>query len=133
MNAKYFQEFIDLPASQFVSNRTVSLLQFNLHSERDYGTVQCWAQNSIGRQIEPCFVQLVRKGASSIQSKTRGLILINNQKIISLHLQNMLVILIQKHLIFKRETFNLRELFSGKNNKSVHCTELFLKLTAKNL
>ena len=72
MNANYFQEFIDLPASQFVSNRTVSLLQFNLHSERDYGTVQCWAQNSIGRQIEPCYVQLVRKGASNIQSKQGG-------------------------------------------------------------
>ena len=53
------QEFIELPASQFSVSNITSLLQFSLHSERDYGTVQCLATNLIGRQAEPCMVQLV--------------------------------------------------------------------------
>ena len=53
------QEFIELPASQFSVSNITSLLQFSLHSERDYGTVQCLATNLIGRQAEPCNVQLV--------------------------------------------------------------------------
>ena len=53
------QEFIELPASQFSVSNITSLLQFSLHSERDYGTVQCLATNLIGRQVQPCNVQLV--------------------------------------------------------------------------
>ena len=60
-NIWFYQEYIDLPSSQFISNKTSSLLQFNLHSDRDYGTVHCVATNSIGTQITPCYVELVKK------------------------------------------------------------------------
>ena len=60
------QEFIELPPSQFSSNGSVSLLQFHLHSGRDYGTVQCRATNTIGTQLQPCTVTLVRRGGSHL-------------------------------------------------------------------
>ena len=53
------QEFIELPASQFSVSHTTSLLQFSLHSERDYGTIQCKASNEVGEQLEACQVRLV--------------------------------------------------------------------------
>ena len=56
------QEFIDLPPSQFSVSQTTSLLQFSLHSERDYGTIQCRATNEIGQQLQPCLVKLLPKG-----------------------------------------------------------------------
>ena len=61
----YVQEFIELPPSQFSSNGSVSLLQFHLHSARDYGTVQCRASNTLGTQLQPCTVTLVRRGEAS--------------------------------------------------------------------
>ena len=56
------QEFIDLPPSQFSVSQTTSLLQFSLHSERDYGTIQCRATNEIGQQLQPCLVKLLPRG-----------------------------------------------------------------------
>ena len=56
------QEFIDLPPSQFSVSQTTSVLQFSLHSERDYGTIQCQAHNEIGHQLQPCLVKLLPKG-----------------------------------------------------------------------
>ena len=58
------QEFIDLPPTQFSVSQTTSLLQFSLHSERDYGTIQCRAHNEIGHQLQPCLVKLLPKGQS---------------------------------------------------------------------
>jgi len=68
-NSSSNKEFIDLPSSQFVSNGTVSLLQFNLHSRRDYGTVQCVATNIIGRQLRPCYIRLIPKDVPSRPSQ----------------------------------------------------------------
>ena len=62
----HVQEFIELPPSQFSSNGSVSLLQFHLHSGRDYGTVQCRATNTIGTQLQPCTVTLVRRGGGTL-------------------------------------------------------------------
>ena len=62
----HVQEFIELPPSQFSSNGSVSLLQFHLHSGRDYGTVQCRATNTIGTQLQPCTVTLVRRGGLTL-------------------------------------------------------------------
>jgi len=58
-NSSDNKEFIDLPPSQFSVSRTTSLLQFSLHSERDYGTIQCRAVNEIGHQLQPCLVKLL--------------------------------------------------------------------------
>ncbi|XP_067623332.1 uncharacterized protein side-III [Eurosta solidaginis] len=37
----------------------VSELIYTPKSERDYGTLACWGQNSIGKQSEPCLFQVV--------------------------------------------------------------------------
>jgi len=60
-NSSDNKEYIDLPISQYSSTRTTSILQFSLHSERDYGIVQCLATNQIGQQEEPCYVHLIPK------------------------------------------------------------------------
>ena len=57
------QEFIDLPESQFSSSPGRSVLQFSLHSERDYGVVECRARNPLGLQVEPCLTRLVARAA----------------------------------------------------------------------
>ncbi|KAL1114898.1 hypothetical protein AAG570_007722 [Ranatra chinensis] len=41
------------------TNGTVSELVYTPNSERDYGTLACWATNSIGRQADPCTFQVV--------------------------------------------------------------------------
>ncbi|XP_049303041.1 uncharacterized protein LOC105233944 isoform X1 [Bactrocera dorsalis] len=38
---------------------TVSELIYTPKGERDYGTLACWGQNSIGKQTEPCLFQVV--------------------------------------------------------------------------
>ncbi|CAD6994654.1 unnamed protein product, partial [Ceratitis capitata] len=38
---------------------TVSELIYTPKGERDYGTLACWGQNSIGKQSEPCLFQVV--------------------------------------------------------------------------
>lgn len=43
-------------------NSTVSELIYKVLSERDYGTLSCWADNAIGRQIDPCIFQIVPAG-----------------------------------------------------------------------
>lgn len=60
-NSSDNKEYIDLPISQYSTTKTTSILQFSLHSERDYGIVQCLARNEIGQQSEPCYVHLVPK------------------------------------------------------------------------
>ncbi|XP_053968368.1 uncharacterized protein LOC128869772 [Anastrepha ludens] len=41
------------------SVETVSELIYTPKGERDYGTLACWGQNSIGKQSEPCLFQVV--------------------------------------------------------------------------
>lgn len=62
-NSSDSQEFIDLPESQFSSSPGRSVLQFSLHSERDYGVVECRARNPLGLQVEPCLTRLVARAA----------------------------------------------------------------------
>ena len=57
------QEFIDLPESQYSSSPGRSVLQFSLHSDRDYGVVECRARNPLGLQLEPCLTRLVARAA----------------------------------------------------------------------
>ncbi|XP_046627226.1 nephrin isoform X6 [Neodiprion virginianus] len=49
-----------------VSNNGVSsTLRYTLSSERDYGTLSCWADNAVGSQTKPCLFQLVAAGQHS--------------------------------------------------------------------
>lgn len=43
-------------------DETISELIYKIRSERDYGTLACWADNAIGRQMEPCIFQIVPAG-----------------------------------------------------------------------
>lgn len=43
-------------------NKTISDLSYKPLSDLDYGTLICWADNAIGRQLEPCVFQLVPAG-----------------------------------------------------------------------
>lgn len=44
---------------------TVSELVYTPKNERDFGTLACWARNSIGKQTEPCLFQVVPAGELS--------------------------------------------------------------------
>lgn len=35
-------------------------LEYTAQSERDYGTLACWAANEVGRQAEPCVFRVVQ-------------------------------------------------------------------------
>ncbi|XP_056629830.1 hemicentin-1 [Diorhabda sublineata] len=57
-------ETIDVAAERFAksSNGTHSVLRYTPVSELDYGSLSCWASNSVGHQVEPCMFQLVAAG-----------------------------------------------------------------------
>lgn len=44
------------------SNGTISILRYTPVSDLDYGTLSCWAFNSIGQQLLPCVFQVVAAG-----------------------------------------------------------------------
>lgn len=37
-------------------------LVYSLNTARDYGTILCWAENSLGNQAEPCVFHLIPAG-----------------------------------------------------------------------
>ncbi|XP_052871050.1 uncharacterized protein LOC128276633, partial [Anopheles cruzii] len=41
------------------NSETIYELLYTPKSEREYGTLACWAKNSIGKQLEPCLFQVV--------------------------------------------------------------------------
>ncbi|KAK3850590.1 hypothetical protein Pcinc_042712, partial [Petrolisthes cinctipes] len=43
-----------LPSQRFSSQGLVSVLYYTPISERDYGTLLCYASNSVGTQVSPC-------------------------------------------------------------------------------
>ncbi|XP_036213247.2 uncharacterized protein side-III isoform X2 [Bactrocera oleae] len=50
---------IETNDTHFETYETVSELIYTPKGERDYGTLACWGQNSIGKQTEPCLFQVV--------------------------------------------------------------------------
>ncbi|XP_074042436.1 sidestep II transmembrane protein, partial [Leptinotarsa decemlineata] len=57
-------ETLDVAAERFAktSNGSFSILRYTPVSELDYGSLSCWASNSVGHQIDPCVFQLVAAG-----------------------------------------------------------------------
>lgn len=41
-------------------------LSYTPSSERDYGTLACWARNAVGRQLEPCVFQVLPAGKLAV-------------------------------------------------------------------
>ncbi|CAH0551847.1 unnamed protein product [Brassicogethes aeneus] len=57
-------ETLDVAAERYArtSNGTSSLLRYTPVTELDYGSLSCWAANSVGHQINPCVFQVVAAG-----------------------------------------------------------------------
>ncbi|XP_064094450.1 synaptogenesis protein syg-2-like isoform X2 [Macrobrachium nipponense] len=55
-------EAIDVPEGRFVVVGTESRVNYTPMNELDYGTLLCWANNSIGIQQYPCVFQIVAAG-----------------------------------------------------------------------
>ena len=47
---------------RFVVNGTESIVNYTPMNELDYGTLLCWANNSIGIQDRPCVFHIVAAG-----------------------------------------------------------------------
>lgn len=46
----------------FSSSGLRSVAKFVATSEQDYGLVQCWSSNGIGKQHNPCNFQIIKAG-----------------------------------------------------------------------
>ena len=53
------KEMIDIQQDQMRVNGTASVVDYIPRTEMDYGSLLCWAENSLGRQSRPCVFQLV--------------------------------------------------------------------------
>ena len=53
------KEMIDIQQDQMRVNGTASIVDYIPRTEMDYGSLLCWAENSLGRQSRPCVFQLV--------------------------------------------------------------------------
>lgn len=49
-------------SSRFRSTPTQSIVEYVPRTELDYGSLLCWASNSIGRQRDPCIFHLIPAG-----------------------------------------------------------------------
>jgi len=52
-----------LLSGRFRSTPTKSVVEYVPRTELDYGSLLCWATNSVGRQRSPCVFHLVPAGA----------------------------------------------------------------------
>ena len=73
----HFNNSVDeIDLTQFVSNRTRSVLTFSPITQRDYGTVSCFANNEVGRQRNPCQFHIIPAGKhNKIRSSLHNIIL----------------------------------------------------------
>ena len=55
-------ETVDMPHDRFRSTNSRSVVEYVPRTELDYGSLLCWASNTIGRQHEPCIFHLVPAG-----------------------------------------------------------------------
>ena len=56
------RESLDLQQSAGADGGPMSVLEYTPRTEMDYGTLLCWARNSVGLQAVPCTYQLVPAG-----------------------------------------------------------------------
>ncbi|KAK6638617.1 hypothetical protein RUM43_006884 [Polyplax serrata] len=55
-------ESIDVASSHITKSGTVSMVSYTPRTEMDYGTLLCWARNSIGDQKVPCVFHIIAAG-----------------------------------------------------------------------
>lgn len=63
-------ESIDVASSHITKSGTVSMVSYTPRTEMDYGTLLCWARNSIGDQKVPCVFHIIAAGECRVVSKT---------------------------------------------------------------
>ena len=51
-----------VPSSRFNYSDFISVIKYTPITDMDYGTLACWAQNSVGDQKRPCIYQVVAAG-----------------------------------------------------------------------
>lgn len=69
--------------SFYRSSNTQSVVEYVPHTEMDYGSLLCWATNSVGRQRDPCIFHLVPAGVPDALKRC----IIGNQTTSSLHVR----------------------------------------------
>ncbi|KAA0192602.1 hypothetical protein HAZT_HAZT007784, partial [Hyalella azteca] len=52
-------DLLDVPRSKVFNRELSSVLAYTPHTPLDYGSLLCWAENSVGRQKDPCVFQVV--------------------------------------------------------------------------
>ena len=55
-------EAIDVASANVLSDGTTSVASHRVQSDRDYGTLLCWARNGVGEQHEPCVFTIQSAG-----------------------------------------------------------------------
>lgn len=55
-------ESIDVASSHITKSGTLSIVSYTPRTEMDYGTLLCWAKNSIGDQKVPCVFHIIAAG-----------------------------------------------------------------------
>lgn len=60
------RDVLPIPKSRVIHSGLISVLQYTPESEVDYGTLACWAFNSIGRQKFPCLFHIVAASKYSL-------------------------------------------------------------------
>lgn len=44
-----------------------SVVKFKAQTPEDYGTFQCWAENSVGQMSSPCYYHILPAGENAFQ------------------------------------------------------------------
>lgn len=52
-------DVVALPATRVQNKGLTSILEYTVATETDFGTLACWASNSVGRQRTPCIFHIV--------------------------------------------------------------------------
>lgn len=53
------RDVLPVPGSRVINSGHISFLRYTPESDVDYGTLACWASNSIGQQKVPCLFHIV--------------------------------------------------------------------------
>lgn len=59
-------DVLPMPNSRVENKGLTSMLEYTIDADTDYGTLACWASNSIGRQRAPCIFNIIPASKSFI-------------------------------------------------------------------
>lgn len=64
-------DVLPMPNSRVENKGLTSVLEYTIDADTDYGTLACWASNSIGRQRAPCIFNIIPASKSFINYDLR--------------------------------------------------------------